>query len=96
MVSHDFPLIRETFTGLLIHKSHHSSLVFFAFLDENTPRKMMEKAFLSVYVSKFSGEAGPPRATRLRRSSAQTSTFPIQPATQKLIESPANAHPCLL
>ena len=59
MVSHDFPLIRETFTGLLIHKSHHSSLVFFAFLDKNTPRKMMEKAFLSVYVSKFSGGACP-------------------------------------
>ena len=31
----------------------------------------------------------PPRALRLRRSLAQTSTFPIQPATKKLTERPA-------
>ena len=30
----------------------------------------------------------PPRGSRLWRSFAQTSTFPIQPATQKLTESP--------
>ena len=34
----------------------------------------------------------PPRGLRLRRSSAQTSTFAIQPATQKLIESPAESN----
>ena len=32
-------------------------LVFLAFLDENTPRKMLEKAFLSVQVSKVYGGA---------------------------------------
>ena len=64
---------------------------FLAFLDENTPRKMLEKAFLSVKVSKFSGRAcpRPPRGSRLWRSFAWTSTFSIQRATQKLTKSRA-------